>query len=329
MCVSTAQLYDKIAPAAPHALYMPSHIYSMLGMWEDSVRSNLASKAAADDYAAKNFPDQTHPSVPHLLDFIVYAYLQTAKDGEARHVVDSIPSLKKFFVVQLAQDMALAAIPARFALERGRWDEAAQLPVRDSQFPAAQSISYFARALGAARSGDTAAARSEIAHLDEIEAKLAAGKDDYWAGQTRIQKQAALAWVMFSESQRDEAIAAMREAADLDDASERNVAMENKLVPIRALLGELYLAAGMNKEALAEFEASDKVMPNRFRIVGAAAAARASGSVEAAKRYYRALTAHSPLVATGIGGKSPRRRSTSRKTEGQSRWLAAHQRSVE
>src|SRR5438477_9555813 len=115
MCVSTAQLYDKIAPAAPHALHMPSHIYSMLGMWEDSVRSNLASKAAADDYAAKNFPDQTHPSVPHLLDFIVYAYLQTAKDGEARQVVDSIPSLKKFFVVQLAQDTALAAIPARFA----------------------------------------------------------------------------------------------------------------------------------------------------------------------------------------------------------------------
>jgi hypothetical protein len=292
MCVSTAQLYDKIAPAAPHALHMPSHIYSMLGMWEDSVRSNLASKAAADDYAGKNFPDQTHPSVPHLLDFIVYAYLQTAKDGEARQVVDSIPSLKKFFVVQLAQDTALAAIPARFALERGRWDEAAHLPVRDSQFPAARSISYFARALGAARSGDTAAARSEIAHLDEIEAKLAAGKDDYWAGQSRIQKQVATAWLIFSEGQRDGAITGIREAADLDDASEKNVAMENKLVPIRALLGELYLAAGMNKEALAEFEASDKVMPNRFRIIaGAAAAARANGSVEAAKRYYRALTA--------------------------------------
>ena len=170
--------------------------------------------------------------------------------------------------------------------------EPVELPARDSQFPAAQSISYFARALGAARSGDTAAARSEIAHLDEIEAKLTAGKDDYWAGQTRVQKQAAAAWVIFSEGGRDEAITAMREAADLDDASEKNVAMENKLVPIRALLGELHLAAGMNKEALAEFESSDKVMPNRFRIIaGAAAAARTSGSVEAAKRYYRSLTA--------------------------------------
>lgn len=174
--------------------------------------------------------------------------------------------------------------------------------MRDSQFPAAQSITYFARALGAARSGNAAAARAEIAHLDEIEANLAAAKNDYWAEQTRIQKHAAAAWVMFSEGRRDEAIATMRQAADLDDASEKNVAMENKLVPIRTLLGELYLAAGMNKEALAEFETADKVMPNRFRMIaGAAAAARASGSVEAAKRYYRALT----VLAAGGEGDRP------------------------
>jgi hypothetical protein len=290
MCVPTAQLYDKIAPAAPHALHMPSHIYSMLGMWEDSIRSNLAAKAAAESYSLP---------VAHQVDFLVYAYLQTAKDGDAKQSVDSLPNLKKPPFTSLAIDTALAAIPARFALERGNWNEAAQLPVRDSLFPAAQSISYFARALGAARSGDTAAARVEIAHLDELEAKLAAAKDEYWAGQTRIQKQAAAAWVTFSDGDRNAAIAAMREAAALDDASEKNVAMENKLVPIRTLLGELYLAAGMSKEALVEFEASDKVMLNRFRtIAGAAAAARETGSVEAAKRYYRALTA---LVAGGDG----------------------------
>jgi tetratricopeptide (TPR) repeat protein len=278
---------------------MPSHIYSMLGMWEDSVRSNLAARAALDEYAAKNFPDATDPGMPHLLDFLTYAFLQTAKDGDATEVVDSLPNLKKFASVRLGTETALAAIPARFALERGRWDEAAQLPVRDSQYPAAQSITYFARALGAARSGNAAAARAEIAHLDEIEAKLATAKDDYWAGQTRIQKQAAMAWIMYAEGQRDAAIAAMRQAADLDDASEKNVAMENKLVPIRTLLGELYLAAGMSRKALAEFEASDKVMPNRFRtIAGAGKAASQSGSVEAAKRYYRLLTV---LVANGDG----------------------------
>lgn len=291
MCVSTAQLYDKIAPAAPHALHMPSHIYSMLGMWQESIGANLASKAAAGDYATKNFPDQSHPSLPHLLDFIVYADLQMAKDGDARQAVDLLSQLKKFPFAGLAIDTGLAAIPARFALERDRWDEAAELSVRASQFPAAQSITYFARALGAARSGNAGGARTEIAHLDEIEVKLSASNDNYWAGQTRIQKQAAAAWVMFSEGRREEAIAAMRKAADLDDASEKNVAMENKLIPTRALLGELYLAAGMNKEALAEFEASDKVMPNRFRIIaGAAAAARQGGAVEASRRYYRALT---------------------------------------
>jgi hypothetical protein len=286
MCVPTAQLYGTIAAGAPHAVHMPSHIYSILGMWDESIRANLASKAAAEAYRLP---------VAHQVDFLVYAYLQLAQDGHAKELVDSVLPVS----VGLGTDTALAAIPARFALERGRWDDAAQLTVRASQFPAAQSISYFARALGAARSGNTAAARAEIAHLDEIEAKLATAKDDYWAGQTRIQKQAAMAWVMFSEGQRDEAIGAMRKAADLDDAGEKNVAMENKLVPIRELLGELYLAAGMNKEALVEFEASDKVMPNRFRIIaGAAAAARASGSVEAAKRYYRGLTA---LAAGGDG----------------------------
>jgi tetratricopeptide (TPR) repeat protein len=302
MCVPTAQLYDKIAPTAPHALHMPSHIYSILGMWEDSVRSNLASKASADDYAAKNFPGSTHPGVPHMLDFVVTAYLQTARDGDAKQIVDSLATLNKFpFATTIGVDMALAAIPARFAVERGRWDEAARLPVLDSQFPAAQSVTYFTRTLGAARSGNTAA-RAEIAHLDEIEAKLVGAKDDYWAGQTRIQKQAAAAWIMYAEGQQDAAIAAMRQAADLDDASEKHVAMENKLLPIRTLLGELYLAAGMNKEALVEFETSDKVMPNHFRsLAGAATAAHASGSVEAAKRYYRALTV---LVANG-GGDRP------------------------
>jgi len=268
-------------------------------MWDDSVRSNLAAEAAANDYAAKNYPEATDPSIPHLLDFRAYAYLQMAKDTEAQQIVETLSKLKKFATVRVSVDTGLAAIPARYALDRGRWAEAAQLSVRDSDYPAAQAITYFARALGAARSGQPAAARAEMAHLDEIEAKLAAAKDEYWAGQTRIQKQTVAAWLAFAEGRRDEAIAAMRQAADLDDASEKNVAMENKLVSVRAMLGELYLAAGMNKEALPEFEASLKSTPNRFRLIaGAAAAARANGSVEVARRYYRALIA---LAVDGDG----------------------------
>src|SRR6202030_305051 len=239
------------------------------------------------------------PALPHLFDFMVTADLQMAKDGEAKQLVDAPTGLSNFPYTSLAIDTALAAIPARYALDRGEWWEAAHLPVRDSQFPAAQSITYCARALGAARAGDLTAARAEIGHLDEIEAKLIAAKDEYWAGQTRIQKEAAAGWLTFAEGKREAAIAAMKVAAERDDASEKNVAMENKVVPIRALLGELYLAAQMPKEALAEFEASQKTMPNRFRtIADTATAARAVGSVEAAKRYYRALAG---LAVNGDG----------------------------
>jgi hypothetical protein len=285
MCVETARRYDSIAPEAPHALHMPSHIYSILGMWEDSVHSNVAARKAAEAYWAKNSPGKSAPALPHLFDFMVTADLQMAKDTEAKQFVEVAAGLTNFPFTSLAIDTALAAVPARYALDRGQWQDAMQLPVRDSQFPAAQSITYFARALGAARAGDLAATRAEIGHLDEIEAKLSAAKDEYWAGQTRIQKQAAAAWLTFAEGKREAAIAAMNKAAALDDASEKNVAMENRLVPIRALLGELYLAGQMPKEALGEFEASQKTMPNRFRtIAGAAAAARVVGSVDAAKR---------------------------------------------
>jgi hypothetical protein len=299
LCVETARHYGKIAPEAPHALHMPSHIYSILGMWEDSVHSNDAAKKAAEDYWAKNSPGKTAPGLPHLFDFMVTADLQMAKDGEAKQLVDASTGLSNFPFPSLATDTALAAIPARYALDRGQWEEAAHLPVRESQFTAAQSITYFARALGAARAGDLAAARAELGYLDETEAKLIAAKDEYWAGQTRIQKEAAAAWLTFAEGKREAAIAAMKMAAERDDASEKNVAMENKVVPIRALLGELYLVAQMPKEALAEFAASQKTVPNRFRtIAGTATAARAVGSVEEAKRYYRALAG---LVVNGDG----------------------------
>lgn len=295
----SAHLYSDIAASSPHALHMPSHIYSMLGMWGDSIRANRAAEAAANDYAAKNFPNATNPSLPHLLDFLEIAYLQLAKDGQAKQIVDQLPRLKNFPSIGLGVETALAAIPARYALERGRWDEAARLPVRKSQYPAAQSISYFARALGAARSADPGAARDEIAHLQEIEGKLVRAKDDYWAGQTKIQVATAQAWALFDEGRQHEAITLMRKAADLDDASQKNVAMENKVVPVRALLGELYLAAGMPHAALHELEVSLKASPNRYRSFAAAAVASSEAkSVEMARRYSQSLV---DLAGAGDG----------------------------
>jgi hypothetical protein len=289
-CLPVARRYADLAPAAPHALHMPSHIYSMLGLWEDSIAANLVAEQALRDYLAKNSPGKLDRRLTHLWDFRVFAYLQMAQDREAKKVVDSLRELPTTGTFYLTSDMGFAAIMARYALDRGRWDEAAQLEVPPSNYPAALAVNHFARGLGAARSGDPVAARGEIAQLDAIISKLTASGEPYWANQVDIQRREVAAWIDLAEGRKDAAISAMRVAADRDDASEKNVAMENKLLPARALLGEMYLTVGMNQDALDAFEASLKVQPNRFRsLLGAAQAARAMGSTEVAKRYYRAL----------------------------------------
>jgi hypothetical protein len=288
-CLPIARHYGELAPAAPHALHMPSHIYSMLGMWEDSIASNIAAEEAARNQAAQAFPGKVHPSVPHLRDFRTYAYLQMGQDRQAQNLVDAVRTTN-LAMHTVAVDTGQQAILARYAVDRGQWEDAARLDVLPSNYPPALAIGYFTRGIGAARTRDLQGARAELAKLVELNGKLVQSHDDYWAGQTEIQIEAVGAWIDFADSRRDAAITAMRGAADLDDASEKNVAMENKLLPVRALLGELLLAAGMNAEALAAFEASAKMQPNRFRTLwGAAQAARARNDVETAKQYYRAL----------------------------------------
>lgn len=291
LCLPIARHYGELAPAAPHALHMPSHIYSMLGMWEDSIASNIAAEAAAGEQAAQAFPGKVHPSIPHQRDFRVYAYLQMSQDGQAKKLVDEVQTMALALAMHaLAVDTGQQAILARYAIDRGRWDEAAQLDVLASNYPPALAIGYFTRGIGAARSDDLQAARAELAKLSEVKSKLVQAHDEYWAGQTEIQINALGAWIDFADGNRGTAIATMRAAADLDDASEKSVSMENKLLPVRALFGELLLAAGMNTEALAAFEASAKAQPNRFRtLLGAAQAARGMNNADTAKQYYRAL----------------------------------------
>ena len=292
LCLPTANLYGQLAASAPHALHMPSHIYSMLGMWDESIRANLASEAASRAWAEKNAPGTMPPRNPHGMDFRTYAYLQLGDDKSAEQVVKDAATITSPAEASLTFDTALAAIPARYALERGRWDDAAQIPVRESRHLPAQSISRFTRALGAARAGRREEARAERAELEAIEHRLIAAGDTYWSHQARIQIAAATAWIMLSENRPDEALAAMTEAAELDDASEKNIAMENKLLPMRELLGELYLALGRGSEAASAFDASLTSAPKRFRTVaGAARAARVQNSVDVAKKHYGALVA--------------------------------------
>lgn len=286
-----ADKYARIAPAVPHALHMPSHIYSMMGKWAASIKSNQAAIAAANDYAAETAPGMTDPSVPHCLDFMEYAYLQLGADKEAKALVDQAAALSSFSSLRATVYTAMAAIPARYLLERGAWQEAAKLEPRSSPFAYAQSITYFTRALGAAKTGDLVRADESLDKLRSLR-ESDRGKLDYWSNQSEILLRAASAWKARAEHQDDKAVRLMRSAADLEDASEKLVAMENHLFPVREQLGYLLLELNRPDEALAEFKASLKTNPNRLRgIYGAAKASELSGDTNQARLWYERLIA--------------------------------------
>jgi tetratricopeptide (TPR) repeat protein len=283
-----ARRYAEIAPSSPHALHMPSHIFSMLGLWQESIQGNLASTAAAKAYAAKHLPGQT--LWLHMDDFRIYAYLQGAQDQQAKRIVEERNAIEKVTPVRLPNDTAYAAIPVRYAIERGQWSEAAALEVYPSQYPQAEAILQFGRALGAARAGDIAKARGAIDRLQSYRDALTQAQQAYWADQVEIQRKAAMAWVARAEGKTEEAFQLMRAAADLEDASEKHIAMENRLVPMRELLGELHLELNQPAEALREFEASLQNSPNRFRsFYGAAKAAERAGQPQKTKTFYEQL----------------------------------------
>jgi hypothetical protein len=286
-----ANKYARIAPSAPHALHMPSHIYSMLGMWEESIASNKAALTAAKAYAAKNFgPGVSDPAEVHHYDFMVYAYLQLGQDREAKRIVKEIQAIKK--VARIIMDTGFAAPPARYVLERAAWHEAAALEPRVSQYPYVKAISHFTRAMGAAHTGKLAQVREDIGKLERLREADIATKQDYWAGQTEVLIKAASAWLALAEGKDLLARMLMREAADLEDASEKHVAMENRLYPMRELLGYMLLELKEPNQALKEFEVSLIETPNRLRgFCGAAQAARLVGDTAKARDYYAKLVA--------------------------------------
>jgi len=288
--LDAANKYAGVAPAAQHAQHMPSHTYSMLGMWTQSVASNTKSRAIAQAQAARLWPGATHPGEPHHLDFMVYALLQMGQEGRAKQLRDDSSVVKKLGFEYLASYTALAAVPARFALERQAWKEAAVLEPRGSQFPQAEAITYFARAIGLARSGDLAAADREVDKLKELRAALEKANQSYWADQVEIQMLAASAWIAHAKGEKTEALKFMRAAADVEDSSEKHIAMENRLYPMRELLGDLLLELQQPGPALTEYETSLESTPNRLRgLYGAAKAAEAASQPEKATAYFRKL----------------------------------------
>jgi tetratricopeptide (TPR) repeat protein len=231
------------------------------------------------------------------MDYLAYAYLQTAQDRKARELTDAVYRMSKVDDSVFQAAYALAAIPARYTLERRQWTEAAALKVPAANFPwtkfsYAEAILYFARSLGASRSGDPAAASKDLERLTAIQSSLAEAKDNYWATQVEIQRRAAAAWLAHAEGKNEEASKLMRSAADLEDTTEKHPVTPGAIVPARELLGELLLELRQPQQALKEFEASLLVSPNRFNgLYGAAKAAELSGDRAKAATFYAKLTA--------------------------------------
>ena len=288
--VPAANKYAKIAPSAPHAQHMPSHIYTMVGMWKESIGSNLSSVKVANEYAATSKLDGTLAGVPHAYDFMQYAYLQLGQDVKAKALLEESAAVKKVIGPVSAGQMARAAVPARYMLERQDWQGAAQLQPLSTPFPAAEAVTHFARAMGAARSGNFAAAQADIDKLKELRAGLEQAKQSYWAEQVEVQILGAQAWIAQGQGNKDEALKFIRAAADLEDGSEKHVAMENRLYPMRELLGDMLREQGQPAAALKEYEVSMKNAPNRLRgYYGAAKAAEAAGDQKKAATYMRSL----------------------------------------
>jgi hypothetical protein len=290
--LAAAQRYSAIAPDAPHALHMPSHTFTRVGYWQDSIDSNVAASAAA------RREGQTAEEL-HALDYQAYAYLQTAQDEAARRLVESLPEIASRFdpkkVISGAASpatayFALAAIPARYALERRDWKAAAQLEVRETAFPYTEAMTYFARGLAAAHLGDTASARGSIEALAKIQERLTKSKEGYWAEQVEIQRHGVSAWTALAEGRSDEALREMKSAAEMEDGTEKSAVTPGPLATSRELLGEMLLQMKQPGAALEQFEAALQREPKRFRaLYGAAGAAQANGDPDASRRYFREL----------------------------------------
>jgi hypothetical protein len=287
--LSSAYRYRDIAPSAPHALHMPSHIFTRLGMWDDSIAANTAVLNITREHSSKL----------HSWDYMGYAYLQKAQDDDAKRVLLEIQALRKIDGENFSAAYALAAIPSRMVLERQRWSEAAtlKLPISEfdfswQQFPHAEAILVYARALGAARMGNVPAAKKDSARLATLKSTMLEGKQFYWADQAEIQIQTVNAWIARAGGKNKEALRLLHAAADHEDGTEKSAVTPGPIIPVREQLGDMLMLMKQPRLALAEYERAIVKEPNRFRsLYGAARAAEAIKDTGTAQKYYQQLLA--------------------------------------
>jgi len=291
-----AREYNKLAPEIPHALHMPTHIFTRLGQWQESIDLNLRSAAAA-----KKFPVNGDISLHyfHALDYLAYSYLQQSEFDRANEIVSDLNNLTGTFQNHPATAYALAAIRGRVALEYQQWDDAAKLSLSDQSnfkienYPQFEALIYYAKGIGSARGGDTEIAHTSYLKLNELQEKLNKSKyNAYWVNQIEIQKTVVNAWETYALDEKDKALKLMITAAEMEDASEKNPITPGQLLPVREMLGDLYLEMGNAKEALLQYERSLINAPNRFNsIYGAGKSAELIGEKNKAKNYYTTLMA--------------------------------------
>lgn len=305
LALPAARRYADIAPASAHAQHMPSHIFTRLGLWEEAIRADMRAEAAARAYAQRNRLAGSWDERLHAMDYLAYAYLQSAQDSKAEEVQAELDRIEHVDPANFKVAHAFAAIPVRLILERKRWDEAAAISLSANaqrvvpwdQFRWAEAHIHFARAIGGARTKNLALARSEIASLAAIRDQLAGSPGNYdWGRQVEIQRQVAAAWLEAAEGRRASAVALMRKAADLDDATEKHPVTPGQILPAREQLAELLLTFRQPNQALPEFERVLTREPGRFNaIYGAARSARELGKTAHARRRYSELVAQSCL----------------------------------
>jgi len=307
LALPAARAYSKLAPASPHALHMPSHIYTRLGLWRESVAANIASARLAQGWVARTRPGATAFDAMHAMDYLEYAYLQLGQDAAARAIVDSARAAHEFDVASFQAGYALAAIPTRYALERRAWSDAAALELPAAfpwaRYPYEEAIVHFGRAVGAARSGDVEGATRAVARLEQLHASLAGQKGFDWATQVEIQRRAAAGWLARAGRHDDDAIALLRSAADLEDATDKHPVTPGPVLPAREQLADLLLELDRPAAALVEYRASMRGSPARLgSYLGAAEAAERAGHADEATD----LRAHAVVMCGGAVPARPR-----------------------
>jgi hypothetical protein len=296
--LNAARRYASVAPDAPHALHMPGHIFTRLGLWDESIDTNIRSAKVSEN----------HAELLHAMDYMAYAYLQEGRDGDAKRVADHIPNIGPLNNKQFVAAFALAVIPARYAMERGQWADAAKLSLFPSEadfpwkaIPQAEAQLVYARAIGAGRSGHAAAAKRDIERLQALRAAIVELKLPYWPQQLDIQLKVASAWAAYAEGNKTAALKLMREGADLESASDKHPVSPGYVAPALELLGDMLMEMNQPAQALPAYEDSSKREPNRFRtLAGAARAPEQTGDRVKAKAYYAELT---KLAAKSDGGR--------------------------